>query len=204
MDPAALDSQELELFSEFRRTLRSRDLLALFSTSGGSVDSNKCYDATLNFLAGHSAYMQLPQPALPASALNDTRAQQLMSDLSEAARGSGDGDMKWISAAMAFALPLLEGALPKDERGVCVLPHHHAMARHEVRSGLCPCMPRVWHGYLFRPLERSPLGCSARKRSTLRRKFATGHLKQWQRKNQPCNVHAWSPRTALERQEPCV
>jgi hypothetical protein len=60
---------------------------------------------------------------------------------------------------------LVEGALPKDEGGVCVLPHHHAMARHEVRS----FKPRPVHArlassfLLFRLRELLPLGSLARK-----------------------------------------
>jgi hypothetical protein len=153
LDQMAESPDSTELLDAFRRTLRSRNSLAVSHMSGGTVDASKCHDAILGFLLGQAS-------------LNDTRAQQFMSDLSEAARPSGDdADIKWISAAIAYALPLVEGALPKDEGGVCVLPHHHAMARHEVRS----FKPRPVHAslassfFLFRPLEVLPLGSLARK-----------------------------------------
>jgi hypothetical protein len=35
--------------------------------------------------------------------------------------------VSWLAVALAAALPLLEGSLPKDDRGICVLPHPHEM-----------------------------------------------------------------------------
>jgi len=38
---------------------------------------------------------------------------------------------QWVLVALAAALPLLEEALPKDEHGVCVLPHQHEMDKQD-------------------------------------------------------------------------
>jgi hypothetical protein len=58
------------------------------------------------------------------------------SDLEESDESSTQSEddlppSSWVAAAVALALPLLEGALPKDNRGICVLPHHHAMCKVE-------------------------------------------------------------------------
>eukprot|EP01052_Picozoa_sp_SAG31_P040283 SAG31_NODE_5797_length_2323_cov_3.180842_4_plen_175_part_00 len=40
--------------------------------------------------------------------------------------------VEWVTAALAAALPLLDGVLPRDGQGSCVVPHPHAMERKEV------------------------------------------------------------------------
>lgn len=40
---------------------------------------------------------------------------------------SEGSDSSWLTVALAAGLPLIEGGLPKDDRGVCILPHQHPM-----------------------------------------------------------------------------
>eukprot|EP00747_Dinoflagellata_sp_TGD_P111380 gnl/TRDRNA2_/TRDRNA2_171212_c0_seq1.p1 gnl/TRDRNA2_/TRDRNA2_171212_c0~~gnl/TRDRNA2_/TRDRNA2_171212_c0_seq1.p1 ORF type:complete len:853 (+),score=143.09 gnl/TRDRNA2_/TRDRNA2_171212_c0_seq1:44-2560(+) len=35
----------------------------------------------------------------------------------------------WVSLALAAALPLIDGVLPRDEHGMCVIPHPHALRK---------------------------------------------------------------------------
>eukprot|EP00929_Paragymnodinium_shiwhaense_P119102 TRINITY_DN90993_c0_g1_i1.p1 TRINITY_DN90993_c0_g1~~TRINITY_DN90993_c0_g1_i1.p1 ORF type:complete len:833 (-),score=236.68 TRINITY_DN90993_c0_g1_i1:22-2520(-) len=37
----------------------------------------------------------------------------------------------WILVALVVALPILQGSLPKDKKGMTVLPHEHPMKQHE-------------------------------------------------------------------------
>jgi len=43
---------------------------------------------------------------------------------SSGSRGSVDA---WLPAALSAALPLLSGSLPRDQRGLCVIPHPHEL-----------------------------------------------------------------------------
>jgi len=42
----------------------------------------------------------------------------------------------WLPAALAAALPLLNGALPRDDKGMCVIPHPHKLERKRTRRFL--------------------------------------------------------------------
>eukprot|EP00931_Biecheleriopsis_adriatica_P079717 TRINITY_DN53077_c0_g1_i1.p1 TRINITY_DN53077_c0_g1~~TRINITY_DN53077_c0_g1_i1.p1 ORF type:complete len:804 (+),score=166.45 TRINITY_DN53077_c0_g1_i1:68-2413(+) len=41
----------------------------------------------------------------------------------------------WLPLVLAAALPLLSGALPRDDRGFCVVPHPHALRQRKLQNG---------------------------------------------------------------------
>jgi hypothetical protein len=43
-------------------------------------------------------------------------------------------DASWMPVALALALPMLEGALPRDEHGTCVMPHKHPLRMKKIRA----------------------------------------------------------------------
>ena len=45
------------------------------------------------------------------------------------AAAASESNVHWIEALLAFALPLLVDALPKDRRGTCVVPHPHPLQK---------------------------------------------------------------------------
>ena len=49
-----------------------------------------------------------------------------------AAGDSDSEDEVWVSAVLVVALPLLDGALPRDQQGVSVVPHEHPLKKQTV------------------------------------------------------------------------
>eukprot|EP00930_Biecheleria_cincta_P086845 TRINITY_DN76096_c0_g1_i1.p1 TRINITY_DN76096_c0_g1~~TRINITY_DN76096_c0_g1_i1.p1 ORF type:complete len:749 (-),score=157.85 TRINITY_DN76096_c0_g1_i1:128-2335(-) len=80
--------------------------------------------------------LRAPLQALLASKQRLTRSASSSSGGGETSRAEAKPPLEaWLPLALAISIPLLSGALPRDERGLCVVPHQHKLKQRRLSSG---------------------------------------------------------------------
>mmetsp|Transcript_41618 Transcript_41618/g.114743 ORF Transcript_41618/g.114743 Transcript_41618/m.114743 type:complete len:782 (+) Transcript_41618:58-2403(+) len=131
----AMSLTELSLLSEaldrgqLKNPLTEKVFVALRSASTISRSFRRGGDGPPDFTLVHTVMSSLVAGGMAMDVMDAISSALASADLL-ADFGDGPGGT-WVLVALAAALPLLHGALPKDKRGLCVLPHEHRMQEHQ-------------------------------------------------------------------------
>ena len=120
--------------SIFQRSASPTELASELSKRNSPEElSSFLRDASLEDLYRALEPLTYRQGSRASASISDARAsaRSRLDDLCKdvAAFAAVESNVHWIEALLAFALPLLVDALPKDRRGTSVVPHPHPLQK---------------------------------------------------------------------------